>query len=75
MVSTPDGSKYQQNRVILWHRVIPGEKLPLPPKATNVNIGAPIQVWIPQLSKCDNTQVHPSRELIMIKVAHPKAHP
>ena len=54
VVSTPDGIKYQQNRVMLWQRVITDEKLSLPPKATSVNIGAPIQVCSPQLSKCDS---------------------
>ena len=42
---------------MLWQGVIPDEKLPVPPKATSVNIGAPI-VQAPQLSKGDSPKVH-----------------
>ena len=42
---------------MLWQRVIPDEKLQVPPDASSVNIGAP-RVQAPHLSKSDSPQVH-----------------
>ena len=42
---------------MLQQRVIPDEKLKVPPKASSVNIGAP-RIQAPQLSKSDSPQVH-----------------
>ena len=57
VVSTPDGAKYGQNRLMLQQTVIPDGNLQVSPKATNVNIGAP-RVQAPKLSKSDSPQVH-----------------
>ena len=73
VVSTPDGTKYWRNRV-MWQRVIPDEKLAVPPKATSVIVGVPIQVWSPQPSKCNGPKVHTPKALIIIKVFHQIAH-
>ena len=40
VVSIPDGAKYQQNRLMLQQKVIPHEKLPVPPKPTSVIMNA-----------------------------------
>ena len=42
---------------MLWQRVIPDEKLQVPPKASSMNIVAP-RVQASQLSKSDSPQVH-----------------
>ena len=41
---------------MLQQRVIPDEKLKVPPKASSVNLGAP-RIQAPQLSKSDSPQV------------------
>ena len=56
VVSTQDGAKYRHNRLVLWQRVIPDEKLKVPLKASSVNLGAP-RIQAPQLSKSDSPQV------------------
>ena len=43
---------------MLLQRVIPDEKLQVPPKAMSVNLHVPILVWSSQSSKCDSPQVH-----------------
>ena len=57
MVSTLDGAKYQQNRLMLQQRVIPEGKLQASPKVMSVNIDA-LRVQAPQLSKSDSPKVH-----------------
>ena len=42
VVSMSDGAKYWQNRLTLWQRMIPDEKLSVPPKATSVNMKSPL---------------------------------
>ena len=39
-----------------WRKVILNERMPIPPKATSVKIGASI-VWAPQVSESDSPQV------------------
>ena len=41
VMSIQDGAKYWQNRLMVQQRVIPNEKLQVPPNASSVNIGAP----------------------------------
>ena len=50
VMPTQDGAKYWHNRLMLWQRVIPDEKLKVPPKAFSMNLGAP-RIQAPQFSK------------------------
>ena len=54
VISTPDGAKYWQNRLMLQWRVIPDERLPVPPKANSINIDTLLVLS----SESDSPQAH-----------------
>ena len=74
VVSTQDGAKYQWNQLMLQQRVIPDEKLKVPPKASSVNIGAP-RIQAPQLHKSDSPQVQIPLSTNNNKGSSPKSPP
>ena len=74
VVSTQDGAKYQWNQLMLQQRVIPDEKLKVPPKASSVNIGAP-RIQAPQLCKMIVPQVQIPLSTNNNKGSSPKSPP
>ena len=68
VVSTSDGAKYWWNRLMRWRGIMSDEKLPVPLKASSVNIGATI-VQAPQFSESDSPRSKTQWVPIIIKVA------
>ena len=59
---------------MLWQRVIPDEKLKVPPKAPSVNLGAP-KIQASKLSKSDSPQVQTPLSTDNNKGSSPKSPP